>query len=78
MLEDNVLQSGNAGFPTYYDILLACLPVPLLFGVLVGELSSISPQLSTNAGALLSALLLWHLLFRKPPTGGRGPTEPSV
>ena len=70
MLEDSTPRSGNAGFPNYYDLLLACLPAPLLLGLLAGRLSSMSPRTATTAGALLSALVLGHLLFQKPPTGG--------
>jgi hypothetical protein len=68
------LPSGNAGRPnvSYYDFALAVLPVPLLVGLLAGKILSLSTQTGISAGAVLSALLLGHLLFGDPPTR-RGP-----
>jgi hypothetical protein len=38
------LLSGDAGLPnvSYYDLVLFAVPLPLLVGLLVGELSSVS------------------------------------
>ncbi len=74
MLGRNLLRSGNAGVPnvSHYDLALAVLPLPLLVGLLAGELSALPVRIGVSAGALVSALVLGHLLFRDPPTR-RGP-----
>jgi hypothetical protein len=68
------LPSGNAGLPdlSYYDFALAFLPLPLFVGLLVGKLPSVSPETGLLAGAVLSAMIVGHLLFGDPPTR-RGP-----
>ena len=73
MLDRQTPPSGNAGATNdfYYDLVLALLPVPLLVGVVAGELLWIPSQTAVSVGALLSALALGHSLFRRPPTGGR-------
>jgi len=90
MLGRYILQSGNVGVPSvsYYDLVLALLPVPLVFGLLAGKLLSIPSQTGVLAGALLSAMGVGHVLFGDPPTrrgpsggvggSGGGTTEPSV
>lgn len=74
MLGRNLLLSGNAGVPTlsYYDLVLALLPVPLLVGLLAGTLLAVPVQTSVAVGAVLSAMGVGHALFRDPPTR-RGP-----
>ncbi|UPW01328.1 hypothetical protein M0R88_04295 [Halorussus gelatinilyticus] len=78
MLGQNLLRSGNAGVPnvSYYDLALAVLPLPLLVGLLAGEVLALPVQTGVAAGALVSALALGHLLFRDPPTR-RGPRDNS-
>ena len=75
MLGTHRLPSGNAGLPdlSYYDVALAVLPVPLFVGLFAGKLLSVSSQTGVSAGAMLSAMLVAHLLFGDPPTrrGGR-------
>ncbi|WP_135824615.1 hypothetical protein [Halorussus ruber] len=74
MLGRNLLPSGNAGVPSlsYYDLVLALLPVPLLVGLLVGKFVGIPVSTGVSVGAVLSAMGVGHVLFRKPPTR-RGP-----
>ena len=64
------LLSGDAGLPnvSYYDLVLFAVPLPLL----VGELSSLSSHVGLLTGAMLSAIMVGHLLFGEPPTR-RGP-----
>ena len=90
MLGQNLLRSGNAGVPSvsYYDLVLALLPVPLVVRLLAGKRLSIPSQTGVLAGALLSAIGVGHVLFGDPPTrcgpsggvsgSGGGTTEPSV
>lgn len=75
------LLSGNAGASnalsllsklSYYDLALFAVPLPLLLGLLAGELSSLSSQVGVTTGAILSAMAVGHLLFGDPPTR-RGP-----
>ena len=72
--------SGNAGLPgvSYYDLVLFVVPMPLLVGLLLGELLALPSQAGLAAGAALSALLVSHVLFLDPPTrrGPGGPTGP--
>jgi hypothetical protein len=44
MQEQSQSLSGDAGLPnvSYYDLVLFAVPLPLLVGLLVGELSSVS------------------------------------
>lgn len=74
MLGQNLLPSGNAGVPSlsYYDLVLALLPVPLVVGLLVGKFAGIPVSTGVSVGAVLSAIGVGHLLFRDPPTR-RGP-----
>ncbi|WP_135853662.1 hypothetical protein [Halorussus salinus] len=74
MLGRNLLRSGNAGVPnlSYYDLALALLPLPLLVGLLAGEVSAVPARTGVSAGALVSGMVLAHLLFGDPPTR-RGP-----
>ncbi|MFC4450999.1 hypothetical protein [Halorussus aquaticus] len=74
MLGQIQLPSGNAGVPnvSYYDLALVFLPMPLLVGLLAGQLFGVTSQFGVSAGAMLSAIALAHLLFRNPPTR-RGP-----
>lgn len=74
------LPSGNAGFSgvSYYDLVLFVVPIPLLVGLLLGELLALPSQAGLMAGAALSALVVCHVLFFDPPTrrGPGGPTKP--
>lgn len=83
MARKHRLPSGNAGKPvvsyvlqkfSYYDVALAVLPIPLLLGLLAGNILSLPTQATVIAGGMLSATVLWYLLFRDPPTR-RGPRE---
>jgi len=90
MLGRDILQSGNAGVPSvsYYDLVLALLPVPLLVGLFAGKFLPISPQTGLLTGGLPSAAVVGHVLFGDPPTrrgpsggvggSGGGTTEPWV
>ena len=75
----NRLPSGNAGLPefSYYDFALVFLPLPLFVGLLVGQLTSLSPETGLLAGAVLSAMTVAHLLFGDPPTRRAVPGDES-
>lgn len=70
--------SGNAGFSgvSYYGPVLFVVPMPLLVGLLLEELLGLPSQVGLAAGAILSALVVGHVLFFDPPTR-RGPGGPT-
>ncbi|USZ67513.1 hypothetical protein NGM10_12335 [Halorussus salilacus] len=72
-------RSGIAVFAgvSYYDLVLLLVPLPLVLGLLADRFLAVS-RMGLVAGALLSALVVAHVLFRRPPTrGGRnGPDGP--
>ena len=74
MLGRNLLRSGNAGVPnvSYYDLVLAVVPLPLLVGVFADAVLSVPNRTATMAGGFVSAIIVGHLLFGDPPTR-RGP-----
>ncbi|WP_128476586.1 hypothetical protein [Halorussus pelagicus] len=74
MLGRNLLRSGNAGVPnvSYYDLVLAVVPLPLLVGFFADAVLAVPNQTATMAGGVVSALVVGHLLFGDPPTR-RGP-----
>ena len=76
MLGRNELRSGNAGASnraplgrnlSYYDLVLVLLPLPLLVGLLVDRILPGS-HAGLLAGAVVSALVVAHVLFWRPPT----------
>lgn len=71
-------RSGNAGLfgVSYYDLVLFVVPMPLLVGLLLEELLGLPSQVGLAAGAILSALVVGHVLFFDPPTR-RGPGGPT-
>jgi len=70
MSTEQRLPSGNAVRPgglTRYDLLLLTLPLPLLAGLVVGQLlpGSFVEELAT--GALVAALLMGYAVFVDSP-----------
>lgn len=77
-------RSGNAiaSELSYYDFVLLGLPMPLVLGLLAGELLRIPSRIGLGVGAALSALVVCHVLFLDPPTrrgpgGRRGARDPA-
>ena len=56
---------------TYYDLVLALLPVPFLVGLFAGVALSIPLRVGVVSASTLSVLILADAVFRNPPTGGR-------
>lgn len=56
---------------SYYDLVLAALPLALLVGFLAGALSSIPPRSALAAASAVAALLVGDAVFRNPPSSGR-------
>jgi len=56
---------------TYYDLVLALLPVPFLVGLFAGVMLSIPLHVGVVSAAAVAAVLVADAVFRNPPTGGR-------
>ncbi|WP_152040797.1 hypothetical protein [Salinigranum salinum] len=54
--------------PSRYDLFLALLPVPLLFGLVGGTLTSVPLSTGAGLGSLPSAVLLAYGLFVDGPS----------
>jgi len=74
------LPSGNAGepnpspnplslgsTPSFYDLALAVVPLPLVVGLLAGQFLASTPSAGVAIGGAGSALVVAYLLFGNPP-----------
>lgn len=53
---------------TYYDKVLAAIPICLGGGIVVGLVTDVSLELGLLAGAVLSTVVIYDAVFRNPPS----------
>lgn len=53
---------------TYYDKVLAAIPICLAGGILVGAVTNVTLEVGLLGGAVLSTVVIYDAVFRNPPS----------
>ncbi len=71
-VRDKLLTLLPGGSLSYYDLVLAFVPVAFVVAILLGRLLSLPPHVAMAGAAAVAVLALFDALYLNPPQGSAG------